>query len=324
MYGPLVAPLKKLIQEKNLRLSFVDIGSRNGVIELFDISEFVDAHGFEPNPDEYKKLVQGTTDAASHGIYSPSYGSLKYHPYAISDRAGEGNLYITRGVGASGMLEPDPTRLKEIVWKGSSYKKNLAEDVFAVEKIVTVKTNTLDHFAQANRISHIDYLKIDVEGSEYEVLRGAQKILPHVAVIKVEVCFIPMRKGQKLFSDVDLLLRNFGFDLLRYEIMPEQVGFKVRKATWDFGPVCGFPERYGQPLQSDAIYVNRSLSNKERLCAQAAVLFDKNYLDEALFCLKRAGIAAPELVERAMTWSGGRKVRLLRAFFSFGKRLLSL
>lgn len=130
---------------------------------------------------------------------------------------------------------------QEIIWKSESRNvKNFAEERFADFKTVEVETTTLDSFASEHSINHIDYLKIDAEGSEYEVLTGGRSVLPNVAVIKVEACFIPFRKEQKLFSHVDLLLRDFDFDFLRYEIHMGHIGYKERRSAVGYVP-AGYP-----------------------------------------------------------------------------------
>lgn len=323
MYPPFVPHSRRLLKENDVTIEFVDIGSRNGIIELVSIAEFVNAYGFEPNPDEYEKLVSGKTDAAKFGIKSPKYRSINYSAYAISDKNGVQPFYVTKGPGAAGMKEPNIDRLREIKWMGAAYEKSFAEDIFAIERILDIDARTIENFAKEKSLSHIDYLKIDVEGSEYEVLSGAGDFLNNVGVIKVEVCFIPFRKEQKLFSDVDLLLRKFGFDLLRFETSPVQVGFKERTSSWSFGPVIGVPERFGQLLQCDAIYVNRGIQDRKRAIAQAMILLEKNYLDEALFILKRrAGVEFPELLALLKTYNGQWRVRLLDSIFKFAKWLL--
>lgn len=323
MYSPFIPLARKLLTDNDVNIVFVDIGSRNGIVELSGVSNSVDAYGFEPNKEEFDKLVSGRTDAAAVGIKQPKYHSVNYSPYALGNVRGRFPFYITKGPGAAGMLKPDVERLKEIHWKGDLYKNNLAEDVFPIEKVVNVEVDTLHSFAKEKSLSYIDYLKIDVEGSEYEVLEGAGDLLNNVGVIKVEVCFIPLRERQKLFSDVDLLLRKYGFDLLRYEISPAQVGFKERTTSWSFGPTIGFPERFGQPLQADAIYVNRSIVDKKRCIAQTVVLMEKNYLDEAAFVLnKRAKIEDTSLLGLLKNYKGQWRVRLLDGIFRLTRRLL--
>lgn len=324
MYSPFIPYAKKILSDSGIDIEFVDVGSRNGIIELASVAGFVNAYGFEPNPEEFSKLVSGTTDASKIGIKSPKYKKISYSPYALSDTRGKQPFYITKGPGACGMKEPNMERLKEIRFHGGiAYKNSMGEDIFAVDRIVDVDVSTVGEFAKEKKLSYIDYLKIDVEGSEYEVLSGTDGLLQNTGVIKVEVCFIPMRKNQKLFSDVDLLLRKYDFDLLRYEISPVQVGLKERTTSWSFGPTVGFPERFGQPIQADAIYVNRSISDKKRCIAQAVVLMEKNYIDEAAFILeKRAKIEDTVLLGLLRSYKGQWRVRLLNSIFEFARKIL--
>ena len=82
--------------------------------------------------------------------------------------------------------------------------------------------------------------------------------------------------------------------------------------TW--GPAFGFPDRYGQPLQADAVYVNRDIAVPVRAVAQAAVLIDLNYLDEAAFVLeRRAGLHEAALRDLLRSYSDvGPQHRLMR------------
>lgn len=323
MKNPFSLLVNKILSEKNISINFVDIGSRNLVVEMESLASLVNVYGFEPNPDEYRKILEKKTDASFLGVKSPNYKSISYSPYAISNIQGVSDFYVTVGPGAAGMLEPDTTRLKEIIWKGDEYKKNFADDIFTVEKVIQVKTNTIEGFAKDNNISYIDYLKIDVEGSEYEVLESAGSLLEKVAVIKAEVCFIPFRKGQKLFSELDLLLRAHGFDLLKYEVVPEQVGLKARTQPWSFYPAVGVPEKYGQPIQADAIYVNRNITVPDRLIAQAAVLIEKHYLDEALYILnKKVQGIDPNLLAALKDYRGDVVTKIFYFFFSSLRSLL--
>jgi FkbM family methyltransferase len=45
------------------------------------------------------------------------------------------------------------------------------------EKFVEVSANTLDHVLQLNGIKEVNWIKIDVEGAEFELLKGATNIL---------------------------------------------------------------------------------------------------------------------------------------------------
>lgn len=305
----------------------MDVGARNGVTEVGQLARFVRAHGFEPNPTEFVKLQSGRTDAfLVHGVAPPPYRELTYWPFALGNRRGRSGFTVTPVPGSAGILPPDLERMREIVWKGRSYLRTLADDVFAGYETIEVELRTLDDFAQEHALDHVDYLKIDVEGSEYEVLEGTRALLPRTGVIRVETCFVPMRKGQKLFSHVDLLLREHGFDLLRYEIDPAQVGYKQRLTPVEDLHDSRVPDPHGQALCCDAIYVNREISDPDRSLAQAAVLLSRDYVDEALHVLRtRANVNDEhflELLRRVQV--AGPSVTLRRAGYRAVDRIVRL
>jgi FkbM family methyltransferase len=319
VFPKLAEPTRRLLANASATLTFLDVGARNGVIELAELAPFVDAYGFEPNAREFAKLESGETGTSLIGIPPPPYHSLRHIPYALGERDGRATLYVTRATGAAGLREPDLDRLREIVWKAKRFRRNLGDDYFEVVATEEVDVRMLKSFAADVGLESVDYLKVDVEGTEYEVLEGAGDLLGRTGVVRVEVCFIPFRIGQRLFSDVDLLLRGYGFDLLRYEILPAHVGYKVRTAPVTWGPAFGFPDRYGQPLQADAVYVNRNVVDHTRAVAQAAVLVDLNYIDEAAFVLERRGDTHhAALVELLRSYSDIRPQHRLMRFAADG------
>ncbi len=314
MYAPFIPHVRRLLDLYGVTMTFVDVGARNGVLELRTLAPYILAYGFEPNAEEYAKLTSGNTDVAQLGVRPPAFKKLTYFPYAIGDICGQRPLHVTRGPGAVGILEPNLERLREIKWKERRCQPNFGDETFTVMRIEPVEVKTIEWVAQQHGIGHVDYLKVDVEGFEYEVLEGAGALLDAISLIRVEVCFIPFRKEQKMFSDVDLLLRKHGFDLLQYEIVPGQVGYKEREDAFTIGPSIGFPDRYGQPLSCDAIYVNRGVKDETRSAALAALLIEKNYLDEALFVLKtRLPNAPPDLLALLQTYKGDMRTQLFEA-----------
>jgi hypothetical protein len=73
-----------------------------------------------------------------------------------------------------------------------------------------VETHRLDEVVSADEI---DLLKLDIQGAELDVLRGAERLLPTALVIQTEVEFLPMYEGQPLFADIDSHLRARGFQI---------------------------------------------------------------------------------------------------------------
>lgn len=62
----------------------------------------------------------------------------------------------------------------------------------------------------------VDYLKIDVQGAELDVLKGGAKALSRAVLVHTEVEFIPMYQDQALFGDIDVELRRHGFLLHKF------------------------------------------------------------------------------------------------------------
>jgi len=63
-------------------------------------------------------------------------------------------------------------------------------------------------------IKNIDFMKFDTQGTEYDILYASKEILERPIIgIQTEIAFGEIYKNQKLFSDIDLLLRNYNFIL---------------------------------------------------------------------------------------------------------------
>lgn len=83
------------------------------------------------------------------------------------------------------------------------------------DQVETVEVTTLDDFANTNKIDEIDFLKIDVEGAEFCLLKGSQHLLsrsPNVVVmVEIEEDWC-LRNGFKP-DDAFELLKSLGFNL---------------------------------------------------------------------------------------------------------------
>ncbi len=144
-----------------------------------------------------------------------------------------------------------------------------------------VQTYRLDEVVNKDEI---DFLKLDVQGAELSVLKGAKRLAPSALVIHTEVEFIPMYVNQPLFADVDSYLRMIGFQFHTF------LGFGTR----DYIP--GLPTNFAkkhaeQFLWSDAVYVPNVLNleaySDTRLLKLAALLHDiYASIDLVLYVLK--------------------------------------
>jgi FkbM family methyltransferase len=72
------------------------------------------------------------------------------------------------------------------------------------EKFIEVNANTLDYMLQQNGISHadIDWIKIDVEGAEFEVLTGATNVLSESKDIALLIEVHNLNDGTNLYRKI--------------------------------------------------------------------------------------------------------------------------
>ena len=93
-------------------------------------------------------------------------------------------------------------------------------------KPVTRITKTLDTARQTSflRDERIDILKLDVQGAELSVLKGASDILKEVTFVQFEASVIEYNKGGSCYFQVDEYLREHGFFLYDMGDMQRNLG----------------------------------------------------------------------------------------------------
>ena len=89
-----------------------------------------------------------------------------------------------------------------------------------------IKQIKLENYIEKNNLKNIDFLKIDTEGYEYEVLLGLKKYINNVSLILFEHHYDNMLKKNYKFSDINSFLINNNFKQI-YEIkMPLRKTFE--------------------------------------------------------------------------------------------------
>jgi len=104
----------------------------------------------------------------------------------------------------------------------SSLKRGLTTDSrnFIDIEVAVVR---MDAFIRENEIGSIDFLKLDVEGANYEVLEGFGDELSRVKAIQVEGEYRQYWEGQKLYWDIEQLLKQNNFELVHFSLSDDGV-----------------------------------------------------------------------------------------------------
>lgn len=124
------------------------------------------------------------------------------HRSAVGEREATLDFHLMEGAHMNSFLLPQPD-------VAAVYGSE-----FSVTRTVPVPVQPLD--ALTADIPKIDLLKIDVQGYEQHVLRGATDTLRRTGAVLLEVNFVSHYKGDLLFHELDRLMNDHGFALSGY------------------------------------------------------------------------------------------------------------
>ena len=143
----------------------LDVGCRWGFADKFlDGIDDILIYGFDPDIEECKRLERKYKNS-----------NITLVPIALSDRAEIKKLYITNEPACSSLYQPNKHLTKNYP------ALDCAREVSQVE----ITTSTLNKWAKELGISSIDYIKIDTQGSELDILKGATNVLSGVRFLEV-------------------------------------------------------------------------------------------------------------------------------------------
>lgn len=137
----------------------LDIGAHHGFFTIL-FSRRVGHTGrvisFEPSLRERRRLL-------SHLKLNHCLNNVKVEPLALANQEGETKLFVVDGrdTGCNSLRRPTVSNPTEII-------------------IVITQQTILDKYLEREGIHHVDFIKIDVEGAELEVFKGARLLLNNI------------------------------------------------------------------------------------------------------------------------------------------------
>jgi FkbM family methyltransferase len=182
-------------------MKVIDAGANIGLYSLLAakcVGERGQIWSFEPSQTTYRLLTEN--------LSLNQVTTVQANRLALSDFQGELTLRSERGFG---------DLYRHLDYGGSAVAGDVTEKV---------GVSTLDDFAAEHEINEIDFLKIDVEGGEYRLLKGAQRLLaqsPNVTVM-FESEEIWCKRSGCTTDDAFELLKSLGFRLYSWSKKQKQ------------------------------------------------------------------------------------------------------
>jgi FkbM family methyltransferase len=264
-------PMLPGVSADTLRIEIVDVGAQPLSYEQDIYAPLVQAGpchiiGFDPFVDpNLDSLIE---DNAPPDRVRQDFTRVTILPYFIGDGS-KAKFHINAFSPTSSLF---PSNLKLM-----TEFSGLAE-ICTTRSVIEVTTRKLDDVAE---IESCDFLKIDVQGGDFDVIAHGSRILERTLFVHIEAEFAEIYTGQPLFSDIDVLLRRQHFEFVDFV-----------KLGWNNYKAFPLPSLRSRLLWSDCIYMKNPeymAARDPRLLLRAAYIAHVNYrkydLAAHLICL---------------------------------------
>ena len=182
--------IKKLLNDK--KLVGLDVGAQGG----FNSDKFF--------PEKYNKYFNSILVEPLKDSFKDEKNEHTIINKGLWSSSGPRKLYIlNKRPQSSSMYEPDKQSLSIYDFKEKDFH------LFDVGKTEIVECDTLSSSLKNLNIDNLDYLKIDTQGAEFEILKGLETYRP--LMIKCEVQIFPMYKKEPSWTAVTDILYQLGY-----------------------------------------------------------------------------------------------------------------
>lgn len=171
-----------------------DVGARGGHLgEINNLKKYLSYYGFDADKEECKRI---------ESVPHEDFHSYKILPYYVGKNEGLIDFHLFRDLGSSSKLKPN------------QYFKNNYSAGHEITSTASVESRTMDSILTENSLKLPDFIKLDTQGTELEILKNSPKSLSNCLLIESEIEIIEMYDGQPLIGEFLNFMDNNGFDVL--------------------------------------------------------------------------------------------------------------
>ena len=180
-------------KEKKINYIF-DVGANEGqfVDEIRHYGYNGQILSFEPYIDAHKKILENSKKDENWQIYKP---------IALGNKEAQNKIYISKNSVSSSIL-----KIKDEHINNAPDSKLISEQPIEEKKLEDI----FNDFDLKNKNL---FLKIDTQGYEFQILKGAEKILKEFKGILVEVSLVELYEDQKNWLEIVEFIQSHGFKL---------------------------------------------------------------------------------------------------------------
>ena len=158
----------------------------------------VQCHGFEPDEGECDRLNQAARAASL---------DFRFYPVALAGRSGPIEFYRYAEPAANSFYGPN----SRLIGRWCYTRSMTLAAQFEVKEKLQLDAIRLDDWARSQAIAEIDFIKLNVQGAELDILGGAQELLKNTAGLLIEQTFNQTYVGAPLFGEVYKFVNDAGF-----------------------------------------------------------------------------------------------------------------
>jgi len=226
----------------------LDVGARGRTLaqQWTGLADHVRFYGFElSSKEDCERMAQ---DDRRMGVNST------YIPIAISGRRERRQFHRKKKPTASSFYDNSFAERNFTKWRvvRSGTVINQRDRAKIIETS-EVEAMTLDDLLVDKLVPCVDFVKIDAEGAELEIVQGAKVMLQGCLAAQLEVDFVERYNPENLFYHIDRILNEAGFSLFEF---PRFLRAGRRASPVIVTEVNNYAaDSSGQMLGADAVYL---------------------------------------------------------------------